>query len=182
MKQAITAILLVVSLPLTACGAKDIEPTVEGDVLRFEAPDLEGKVVTDSEERFEGKVVLVDIWGSWCPPCRKSIPKLAEMQKELGEAGLVVVGVAFEEESDTDARRAGIRKAVEDLGINYLVLDGGTTSNVEKVFPTLEGFRGFPTMIIVGRDGNVAHANTVFVPREEKEIRREVEKALEIER
>jgi len=165
----------------TSCAAKDIEPTVDGDVLEFEASDLEGNPVSHEDNRFKDKVVLVDIWGTWCPPCRDSISKLVELQEEYGEEGLVVVGVAFEETEDLTERRGALRTFVEENKMNYLVLDGGTTGGVPEIFQTLKGFRGYPTMIIVGRDGKVAHANTVFVPRENKKIRMETEKALELE-
>ena len=179
MNRTVLLVALSMTASLTACGAKDIEPTVEGGALTFEAPDLDGNVVNQDDERFADKVVLVDIWGTWCPPCRDSIPNLVKMQEELGEEGLVIVGVAFEDEPDTDTRRTKVRAFAEKLEISYLLLDGGTTSDVDAVFPTLKGFRGFPTMVIIGRDGKVAHANTVFVPREEKKIRKEVERALE---
>ena len=165
---------------LACYAAQDIEPTVEGDVLTFTASDLDGNTVTHEDERFKDKVVLVDIWGTWCPPCRQSIPKLVELQDEFGENGFAIVEVAFEEDGDATERRNALKAFAEEHGINYLVLDGGNTGDVSEVFPTLEGFRGYPTMVIVGRDGKVTHANTVFVPHENKRIRKEVEIALGI--
>ncbi len=162
-----------------SCAAPNFEPTVAGDVLEFAATDLDGNPVTHEDERFKDKVLLVDIWGTWCPPCQQSIPKLVELQDEFGDEGLVVVGVAFEESEDAPERRRTLRAFAEEYKIDYLVLDGGSTGDVPEVFPTLEGFRGFPTMIIVGRDGKVTHANTVFVPHENKKIRAEVERALD---
>jgi len=171
---------IVISLTMFAaavsCAAPDIEPTVEGDVLEFTAHDLDGNPVTHKDERFQNKVVLIDIWGTWCPPCRDSIPKLVEMQGEH-EDDLVIVGVAFEEIEDDTERREHLKTFAEKNEMNYLVLDGGT-KKVEEVFSTLKGFRGFPTMIIIGRNGEVTHANTVFVPIENKKIEGEVEKAL----
>jgi thiol-disulfide isomerase/thioredoxin len=165
-------------IPLASCAARDIEPTVDGEVLEFEVTDLDGNAVRHTDERFAGKVVLVDIWGTWCPPCRDAVPGLVELQDEYREKGLVIVGVAFEDSKDATVRRERVTKFAEELGVNYLLCDGGTRE-VEEVFPTLKGFRGFPTVVIIGRDGKVRHANTVFIPREEKKIRREVEKALE---
>ncbi len=187
-KPKVNPHLLAIAMTLSAfigfssCAAKDIEPTIDGEVLEFAAPDLDGNLVTHEDERFKDKVVLVDIWGTWCPPCRDSVPKLIELQDEYGNEGLVVLGVAFEEETeDTEARRKALREFEEEQGINYLLLDGREIGGVPEVFTTLEGFRGFPTMIIIGRDGNVAHANTVFVPRENKKIRKETEKALGVD-
>lgn len=174
----VAAVIATCFFGFTSCAAPDIEPTVAGDVLEFAASDLDGKPVTHEDERFKDKVILVDIWGTWCPPCQQSIPKLVELQDEFGDEDLVVVGVAFEEDEDATERRSALRAFAEEYTINYVVLDGGTTGDVSEVFPTLKGFRGFPTMVIVGRDGKVTHANTVFVPHENKRIRAEVEMAL----
>lgn len=164
------------------CGPPDIEPTVAGGVLRFELPNLDGETVSHTDDRFDGKVVLVDIWGTWCPPCRESVPQLVEWQKAYRDDGLAVVGIAFEHEDDADARRSNVREFAEQFDVNYTVLDGGFIYEVEDALPALEGFQGFPTMIIIGRDGKVAHANTVLYPDEKATIHREVKKALAVER
>lgn len=171
-------IALVCFLAIMGCAHPDIEPTVEGNVLRFDMEDLDGNRVTSSDARFNGKVVLVDIWGTWCPACRKAIPQLVKLQEEYKADGLVVLGAAFEEGPVDAAQRDRLRQFVADHGINYTILTGGDPSQAESAFPTLKNLQGLPTMVIIGRDGKVAHANTVFVPREEPRIRVEVVRAL----
>jgi thiol-disulfide isomerase/thioredoxin len=162
----------------TACAEKDIEPTVRDSKLTFSIPDLDGNVISSDDERFKGKVILIDIWGTWCPPCRESIPYLEELYAEHKEEGLVVIGIAFEEQEDAAKRRKKLKRFAERNKVQYLMLDGGTTEDQPNMLPTLEGFQGYPTMIVVGRDGKVSHANTVFVSRELPRIEKEVKKAL----
>ena len=181
MRSILSILFTAALLAPAACLARDIEPTVENDTLKFELPNLNGGRMASDDEELDGKVILVDIWGTWCPPCRESIPNLVKLQEEYRDEGLLVIGIAFESEEDTELRRDALREFVKEFEINYPVLDGGLTSDRAESLPTLKGFQGYPTMIIVGRDGKVAHANTVFVPREEKKIREEVIRALEAE-
>jgi thiol-disulfide isomerase/thioredoxin len=180
MKWIVSTLCASLIVSNTACAEKDIEPTVKNSKLTFSIPDLDGNVIGSDDERFKGKVILIDIWGTWCPPCRESIPYLEELYAEHKEKGLVVIGIAFEEQEETAKRRKKLKRFVERNKVQYQMLDGGTTEDQAKMLPTLEDFQGYPTMIIVGRDGKVSHANTVFVSRELKKIRKEVEKALSV--
>lgn len=161
-----------------AVAAKSPDPEVEGGVLTFSLKDFNGNTVSNADERFKGKVVLIDIWGTWCGACKQSIRNLVRLQEKHRDAGLVVVGIAFEEEENPEKRREQVQKYAEKRNMDYLLLDGGATGTVENVLSTLKGFQGYPTMIVIGRDGNVVHANTVFVPDDEPEVERAVEQAL----
>ena len=83
----LSAALLCLTLSQTALAA-DKAP---GFVLPTDAGKID---LTD----LKGKVVYLDFWASWCPPCRKSFPWLNEMQRKYGEAGLVVIGVNVDRE------------------------------------------------------------------------------------
>ena len=75
--------------------------------------DLQGNVVTS--DSLKGKVIVLDFWATWCGPCKKEIPNLIKLQKQYGEQGLAIVGVAMEG-SDTP-----VRKYARTSGINYPV-------------------------------------------------------------
>lgn len=176
-----TIISLTVLALFTYTGVAEepkIEPTVRGDVLTFWVHDLNGYPVDFDDARFKGKVVLVDIWGTWCPPCRKSAPFLENLHLEFADEGLVIVGIAFEKEIDTRKRRKAVKAFAAEYGIHYDLLDGGSTKRVSENFPTLEGFRAFPTMILIGRDGLVIQITTGFYRRNIYSLRKEIEKAL----
>jgi thiol-disulfide isomerase/thioredoxin len=137
---------------LAEAGSK---PRVEEVGLEFQLPDLEGRLVSWSDPRFAGKVVLIDLWATWCPPCISEIPTLKEMQSRYGERGLVIVAIAFESEERIDVRRRHLRKFISEHGINYLVLDGGLPENFNTALPTVRNVRGFPVEILVDRTGQV---------------------------
>jgi thiol-disulfide isomerase/thioredoxin len=135
------------------------ETTVEENLLKFKLPDLEGKPVAFPDKRFEGKVVMVDIWGTWCGPCRAETQLLVKTHKENREKGFEIVGIAFERDEDPKARVERIAEYVKESGIEYTVLEGGRkvggNAPVAKSLPALKNFRGYPTHIFIGRDGKV---------------------------
>lgn len=148
-------------------------PSAEGNVLTFEVTTLDGRKIT--HENLKGKVVLVDIWGTWCPPCRKAIPSLVELATEMEKKGVVVLGVAFErpvKEKDSknpptyDPAKAAeaVKTFVAENKINYPVALGGPVGpdGVAKVFPTLKDFTSYPTLFLIGRDGKVKEVEVGF--------------------
>ena len=156
--------------------------------FRFAAPDLDGHLVSSTDARFRGKVVLLDIFGSWCPTCHEAAPLLVELERDFHSRGLEVVGLAFEVAGDTAIDAPQVRRYRDKFGITFPLLLGGT-SDVETVaalLPGLVGFTAFPTTIFLGRDGGVRRihagfygavtgaAHTALVA----EFRREVERLL----
>jgi thiol-disulfide isomerase/thioredoxin len=170
------AIVLAASAP--AAAAK--QPWVEGDRLEFRLPDLHGQLVGSSDERFAGKVLLVDLWATWCAPCITEIPTLVELQDRFGERGLVIVAIAFEADESPDQRRERLRRFVDEQGINYLVVDGGLPADFESALPAVRDVRGFPVEILIDRAGRVASARNGYgyKKRWARKLSREVEALL----
>ncbi|MCP3980388.1 MAG: TlpA family protein disulfide reductase [bacterium] len=156
-------------------------PRVEGERLEFRLPDLEGQIVEASDERFAGKVVLVDLWGTWCPPCRSEIPTLIALQEKFRDRGLLIVAIAFEGDEASAARRRLLTEFVEEQGINYLVLDGGHPDEFETALPAVRGVKGLPVEIVVDRDGRVdAVRNSYgYKKRWARKLEREIEALLD---
>jgi thiol-disulfide isomerase/thioredoxin len=138
------------------------QPWVEGAKLEFRLPDLQGELVGSTDERFTGRVVLVDLWATWCPPCITEIPTLVDLQTRFGDRGLTIVAIAFEGEERPESRREHLQLFVAEKGINYLVLDGGPPENFELALPTVRNVRGFPVEILVDRTGAVALARNSY--------------------
>ena len=113
----------------------------------FSLADLDGNEVSLSD--FKGKVVVADIWGTWCPPCRKEVPHFIDLQNEHGEAGLQIVGLNFKP-SGQGEDIATVKKFAEEFGINYPCLIG--QSSVIRQVPNLQGF---PTTLFIDRNGKV---------------------------
>jgi len=130
----------------------------------FAAPDLEGRLVRSSDARFRGKVVLIDIYGTWCPTCHDAAPLLAELYRDYHARGLEVVGLAFEVAGDSTIDAPQVRRYRDKFGLMFPLLLGGT-SDVETVaalLPGLAGFTAFPTTIFLGRDGRVRRIHAGF--------------------
>lgn len=162
----------VLALGLVAALAIDAsaEASAKNNKLKFDLPNLEGKKVSSEDEQFKGKVLLVDIWGTWCPPCRAELPVLKELQTKYKEQGFEVVGIAFEHGKNDAERLETLKQFSKSNGLNYTVLYGGDTSTVEEKLPTVQGFTGFPTNFFVGRDGKVHKVKVGFSPSQAKEL------------
>ena len=76
-------VLIVLSTAMTA-SAEGKGPIVQGGTLEFQLSELSGTLVSSADPRFAGKVVLVELWATWCPPCLTEIPTLIDLQEKYG--------------------------------------------------------------------------------------------------
>ncbi len=132
--------------------------------LRFTFPDLEGRPVSLTDERFRGKVVVVNLFGSWCPNCNDEAPLLAEWSGRHRSRGLEIVGLAYEETGDPEVDGRSVRTFARHHGLDYPLLLAGL-SNREAAAKTLPDFMGlfaFPTTIFIARDGRVRKIHSGF--------------------
>ena len=91
-------------LPTEVTGADTTTP------FHFSAPDLDGRMVSERDLRFKGKVVLVDIFGSWCPTCHDAAPVLVRLYRRYHARGLEIVGLAYEVTGDTAVDGRQVRR------------------------------------------------------------------------
>ena len=108
----------------------------------FQLTTLEGHAV--STEQLRGKVVLVNFWATWCPPCRVEMPGFQKVYDRLGSRGFVILGVS------TDANGAAVRAFLDERGITYPV--GMASASVIEAFgrpPAL------PTSFLIDRQGRI---------------------------
>jgi len=131
------------------------------DPLRFSFPDLAGKTVSNTDERFDGKVVLVSISGSWCPNCHDEAPFLASLYRRYRAEGLEVVTLSFEE-ADQLKDPVRLRAFIRTYGIDYTVLLAGEPGELAAKVPQAENLDAFPTTFILGRDGRVRAVHAGF--------------------
>lgn len=132
--------------------------------FQFAFPDLDGQRVTAGDPRFTGKVVLVDIFGTWCPTCHDAAPALVALYQEYHARGLEIVGLAFEATGDTTVDAPLVRRYREKYAIPFPLLLGGTSDQevVAASLSQLDGFSAFPTTIFIGRDGRVRRVHAGF--------------------
>lgn len=122
-----------------ASPAEEASLAVPAAVVGF--PTLEGD--TASLADYRGRVVLLNLWGTWCPPCRREVPDLVELQAEIEPRGATVVGLAVD--SGTPAE---IREFAERYGINYPIWRSDGRTVVEHYRA-----RGYPTTLLIDREG-----------------------------
>ena len=107
-------------------------------------------------ENNKGKVVIVDLWATWCPPCRKEIPGFINLYNKYQGKGVEILGIAFDE-NGTEVVPPFIKK----MGINYPVyLDGGDIAQSYDL-------QAYPTTVIYGKDGKVANKHIGFIAEKE---------------
>jgi len=132
--------------------------------FHFSFPDLDGKLVSDGDRRFAGKVVLVSISGSWCPNCHDEAPFLAELYKKYRAKGLEIVGLSFEE-ADQMKNPTRVRAFVAQYGIEYPMLLCGDPDQAAAKLPQAINLNAFPTTFVLGRDGKVKSVHAGFASR-----------------
>ena len=155
-EQAIAKGLPQPSDPSRFTSVKD--PT---ESFRFSFPDLDGKTVSNTDPRFQGKVVIVSISGSWCPNCHDEAPFLVELYKKYRKQGLEIVSLSFEEEAQMK-NPVRLRAFNKRYGIDYTVLIPGEPKELNDKVPQGVNLSSFPTTFFLGRDGKVRSAHAGF--------------------
>ncbi len=112
------------------------------------AQDIQGNA--QSLEELKGKVVIVDVWGTWCPPCREEIPSFIKLQEKYGDQGFQMIGLNYERKGDPEADLAAVVGYVEQNGINYPCIMGDDETRAQ-----IPDFQGFPTTLFVDKTGKV---------------------------
>ncbi len=157
----------------------------QSEPFRFSFPDLGGQIVSNTDAKFRGKVVLVNISGSWCPNCHDEAPFLSALYKKYRGRGLEIVALSFEEANQL-ANPTRLRTFIETYGLEYTVLLPGEPEQLAEKVPQAVNLNAFPTTFILGRDGRVraVHAgfpspgSGEFYIQAERDVTAEVERLL----
>jgi thiol-disulfide isomerase/thioredoxin len=145
-------------------GWKEVGLKNDRGEFRFAFDDLDGNPVSIDDEQFEGKVLLVNIFGSWCPNCNDEAPLLAEWARTYRDQGLEVVGLAYEFTGDVERDRLQVGRFAERHGVDYTLLLAGISDKAAaaETLPDLTAVLAYPTSIFIGRDGKVRKVYSGF--------------------
>jgi len=130
------AVLMILSAGTSVVGQQTVAP-------QFALKDLNGSTVR--LRAYRGKVVLINFWATWCPPCRAEMPDLVRLQREHARDGLQIIGITYPPETKTQVRRFA-----RSLKVNYPIILG--TRQIKARFSSEETL---PLTVVIGRDGKV---------------------------
>src|SRR5262249_21527082 len=122
---------------------------------QFALKDINGRTVRLSAYR--GKVVLINFWATWCPPCRAEMPDLIKRQREYAQQGLQIIGITYPPETRTQVRRFA-----SSLKVNYPIILG--TRQIKARFSAEETL---PLTVVIDRNGKVNNIiSGILLPEE----------------
>jgi cytochrome c biogenesis protein CcmG/thiol:disulfide interchange protein DsbE len=164
--KILVSILLVSAI--TLCSNKKTNENKPSDVNKlvyanenkkaagFTLTGTDGKIIKLSA--FKGKIVIIDFWATWCPPCRRGIPDFIELQKEFGK-DLVIIGIS------TDEQKSDVISFMKTIAINYPIVYG--TREVGRLYGIEYGVDPIPHSFIIDKKGKVVGEHVGLVPKSE---------------
>jgi len=153
---------------LVACSSQNSEnaaaqsgQAAQADVLNFKLKNIDGEIFDMST--LKGKVLIIDFWDTWCPPCRKGIPEFVEMKKRYEGKDFEIVGIAFGRDGfDT------VQKFAKDYKMNYTVLVSDNDS-IRELFKIFGNIQAIPTAFIIDKNGKIVESMVGYHPIEDFE-------------
>lgn len=120
----------------------------------FQLKSVDGKTIKLSD--YKGKIVIVDFWATWCPPCRRGIPDLVSIQKEF-KGKVVIIGISL----DGEQTIKDVPGFIKNYEINYPIVYGN-----EKVVADYGNIQSIPTAFVIDKKGNIVDTHVGLVPKE----------------
>jgi thiol-disulfide isomerase/thioredoxin len=148
--------------------------------FRFSFPDLNGHVVSNTDGRFRGKVLVVEITGSWCPNCHDEAPFLAEMYRNYSRQGLEIVSLSFEE-ADQLKDPTRLRAFVKKYGLQFPVLLGGDPDEANAKLTQLVDWNTWPATLFIDRRGLVRGIHSGFPSPGSGELYRQAKEEFDVQ-
>ena len=139
-RNVLTISVLVIAL-LSGCTEKGAQR--DRHAADFTLQDMSGKSITLSD--YKGKVVVLEFWATWCPPCRASVPGLEKLHTTFKDKGVAVLAVSVDQGGWDE-----VRSFIASNGITYTVLKG--TDDVAAEYQV----RSIPMLLVIDKQGNIA--------------------------
>ncbi|HEX8139466.1 MAG TPA: TlpA disulfide reductase family protein [Pyrinomonadaceae bacterium] len=136
MVKAVVFATLLIILPAVAAGQNSEAPALA-------LKDLRGRTIRVSD--YKGKVVLLNFWATWCPPCRAEMPDLVKWQRQYRSQGLQVIGITY-----PPSELKAVRQFIRSIGVNYPVLLGS-----EETKLLFDPGKTLPFTVVIDREGKI---------------------------
>ncbi|MDX1444598.1 TlpA disulfide reductase family protein [Lishizhenia sp.] len=134
------------------------------DTFDFTFKDLDGNDFTYSKENLEGKVVLIQIMGTWCPNCLDETKYYKELQAKYKDQGLEIIAVCYEASTSFESQTKSVKRLIDNYDLDYTFLIGGNASKTlaSEQFYFLNEIISFPTSIYINKQGEIVKVHTGF--------------------
>jgi thiol-disulfide isomerase/thioredoxin len=141
-----------------------VMPEKTADIVGTQRPefamkDIENKVRNIKE--WDGEVVLVNFWATWCPPCKKEIPAFMELQTEYKDKGFNIIGIAIDDED-------AVKDYVDTMGMNYTII-AAELEAMELSRRMGNRVNALPFSVFIGRDGKIAFTRAGELSKQDTE-------------
>ena len=130
--------------------SRNVVSQFRGGSFNFSLNNLDDRTVSNYD--FGGKVMVVDLWATWCPPCRRGIPHYIKLQKQLGSLGVAVVGISMDDPTDPNGVKENVVEFAAEQKFNYPILMGDSSIGSQ-----LPGKMALPTTVFIDRSGRVRY-------------------------
>ena len=131
----------------TTPAVKEAKAVISTQRPSFVLPDLEGTM--QNIEQWDGQVLVLNFWATWCPPCKKEMPAFLELEEQYAAKGLQFVGIALDDPGI-------VQDFVDTMGVDYPILVGDDeATKVSTAYGNRLG--ALPYTVIVARDGQIVN-------------------------
>ena len=143
---------------------EDLTYIVDNKEVVFDLKDMEGKDFSFPNNKYEGKVTIIQIMGTWCPNCLDETIYYKDLYSNYHSDGLEIISIAYETGSSDEDYIESVTRLRNKLSLNFTFLIGGAANKnlASEHFSMLNEIISFPTSIFIGRDGQVKRIHTGF--------------------
>lgn len=134
------------------------------ETIAFEFPNLEGQPISLDNPKYDGKVRIVQLLGSWCPNCMDETNFLTQLYSTYNPKGLEIIGLAYEQTEDFEDAKKRLERMKKRLNVEYEILFAGRADKefAAQTLPMLNHVMSFPTTIFIDKKGKVRKIHTGF--------------------
>ncbi len=153
--------------PNAALPADSVTPSIlSSQPVQFNFKDVEGNLVSLDDPRFDNKVIVLQIMGSWCPNCMDETRFLSEVYDEYRKKGVEIIGLAYELSTDFERSQRSLQRVIERFQVKYPVLITGLSitddQKTQKSLPQISDIKTYPTTVFLNRQKQVVGVHTGF--------------------